>query len=759
APAFSSSLPPPQSYTQHDPSSHYSQYQQPYPHYSQQPSSYPYYGFSSGGPAMTPSSSYSSPTHIHTNLSSSPSPSSTSQSLGSMGALLSPKSTDLAGQDGHYHFNSNHSHYHHSTNTMGGKESPRGKGVSSKKSRPSLSSATTSASSTGISNLTTAHSTSIHAIASATATGTRGGITAVTANIDLSYLVSNIAHIYFIDLVEKEDFFLKQEASAGVSAAGGDNAPSKFPKPTQSYSFLITTAILESPTSQLTLNEIYEWVMLHYPWYRTAINGWKNSIRHNLSLNKAFMRVPRPPSEPGKGSYWKLDPNYQPNAEGHSGTGHAAGGLVGASGGTPRSTKNARRASATRGVGGSSGRRPTSDPNSQPVSPTGPNAQPGNGAGVLEISLAPMSLFGKRGGGGGDADPSLFKIGTHPTTASMIPGTSNSSSSASMNRRHSHLLSHDHDYTTPGQQQPYGASHMPSSFNLSGLNSQQQQQQHHNSFFSSVSGSAQAGDFGQSASFYANGAGSSAGLSDSSMMDADSDSTSFSRFSGQGIYLSQGAGGASMPRPLSMGGHGMQNNFVSAYGNSGGGGGGGGGNNGHSGHHGGGGAGNSGGGNGGYSGNNYGAGASHAYGGMSGGAGAAFHASSANFGFPSANRAGGGGGGGTGSGGAGGNGYRASVDHGGAGNRSSNTSIAGLSLQLSQSLVSPPAGMGSGGSETMSPPPPPAQSAPASSAGSSGPLATANSAGPSSRPASSSITIPQESRNSSTGGGGGGHGW
>ncbi|KAG0065716.1 Forkhead box protein J2 [Linnemannia elongata] len=659
------------------------------------------------------------------------------------------------------------------------KESPRGKGVSSKKSRPSLSSATASAPSTGISNLTTAPSTSIHAIASATATGTRGGITAVTAN--LSPPSANLSPVSVTSPTssvtsptspsstssKKKSSQASKKAGAGVPG-GADSVPSKFPKPTQSYSFLITTAILESPNSQLTLNEIYEWVMLHYPWYRTAINGWKNSIRHNLSLNKAFMRVPRPPSEPGKGSYWKLDPNYQPNAEGHNGTGHSAGGLVGASGGTARPTKTSRRASATRGAGGSSGRRPTSDPNSAPVSPTGPNTQPG-AASILEIPLTNMPLFGKRGGGGAETDSSLFKIGAHSATASMIPGSS------SMNRRHSHLLSHDHDYTTPGQQPNYGAAHMSSSFNLSGLSSQQQQQQqsHHNSFFSSVSGSAQTGDFGQSASFYANGTGqSAAGLSDSSMMDADSDSASLSRFSGQGIYLSQGAGGAStLSRPLSMGSHGMQSNFVSAYGGSGGGGGGG--NNSHSGHHGG--AGGGGGGSGSYSGN-YGAGASHAYGGMGGGAGTAFHAGSANYGFPPVNRTSGGSGnnGGGAGGGSGGNGYRASVD-GGAGSRSS-TSIAGLSLQLSQSLVSTPGGMGSGGSETMSPPPPPPQSlashhsgsnpaagasSASSAAGSSGSLAAAaNSAVSSaSRSASSSITIPQESRNSSTGAGSGGHGW
>ncbi|KAJ2377922.1 hypothetical protein IW150_001103 [Coemansia sp. RSA 2607] len=57
----------------------------------------------------------------------------------------------------------------------------------------------------------------------------------------------------------------------------------------------------------MTLNEIYTWVITHYPYFNTAGSGWKNSIRHNLSLNKTFVRVPRPVNEPGKGAYWTVD--------------------------------------------------------------------------------------------------------------------------------------------------------------------------------------------------------------------------------------------------------------------------------------------------------------------------------------------------------------------------------------------------------------------------------------------------------------------
>uniref|UniRef100_A0A8D0DKV6 Forkhead box H1 n=1 Tax=Salvator merianae TaxID=96440 RepID=A0A8D0DKV6_SALMN len=85
-------------------------------------------------------------------------------------------------------------------------------------------------------------------------------------------------------------------------------------KPPYTYLGMIALVIRNSPEKRLRLSQIIKEISTLFPFFQEHYEGWKDSIRHNLSANKCFSRVLKDASKPNtKGNYWVVDVDLIPS--------------------------------------------------------------------------------------------------------------------------------------------------------------------------------------------------------------------------------------------------------------------------------------------------------------------------------------------------------------------------------------------------------------------------------------------------------------
>ncbi|XP_077209662.1 forkhead box protein H1-like [Paroedura picta] len=101
---------------------------------------------------------------------------------------------------------------------------------------------------------------------------------------------------------------------APVEEAGGKRPKAKqkryhrHPKPPYTYLAMIALVIQAAPERRLKLSQIIKEISSLFPFFKEGYQGWKDSIRHNLSSNDCFHKVLKDPAKPkAKGNFWTVD--------------------------------------------------------------------------------------------------------------------------------------------------------------------------------------------------------------------------------------------------------------------------------------------------------------------------------------------------------------------------------------------------------------------------------------------------------------------
>jgi hypothetical protein len=109
------------------------------------------------------------------------------------------------------------------------------------------------------------------------------------------------------DVDEEDDDEIEEANKENKSSRSDKSTELSAAKPPKPYLEIIADAVLSCNVRMMQLHEIYNYMESRYPYFAKNINrSWRNSVRHNLSLNECFAKAGR--GSNGKGNYWRIHP-------------------------------------------------------------------------------------------------------------------------------------------------------------------------------------------------------------------------------------------------------------------------------------------------------------------------------------------------------------------------------------------------------------------------------------------------------------------